>query len=87
VKGKPSEADLEKSFNPACGGTGRIPLRGTKPLFFVKNEGLRRGSSVHTSIIFFILGLGVPSEYIGVRRYSAQVNQFDLPGSMIKCTT
>jgi hypothetical protein len=32
-------------FNPACGGTGRIPQRGTKLLFFVKIEGLRRGSS------------------------------------------
>jgi hypothetical protein len=26
-------------------GTGRIPLRGTKLLFFVVNEGLRRGHS------------------------------------------
>jgi hypothetical protein len=40
-------------FNPACGGTGhrlrvngRIPLRGTKLLFFVKIEGVRRGSSI-----------------------------------------
>jgi hypothetical protein len=32
--------------NPACGGTGRIPQRGTKLMFFVKNECLRRGCSL-----------------------------------------
>jgi hypothetical protein len=55
--------------NPASGGTGRIPLRVTKLLFFVKNEGLRRGNSLEN----------------GGRETAAAVNQYRTVGRIPLC--